>query len=171
MQHVPSALAPFAVILMFFGARAAHGAEPADIRPLESIQSQSELDRVVAALDAELFNAYNNCDLKTYGSLLSDDLEFYDDKDGLSTGKNNEVEAIRKYICGKVRRELVPGTLQAHHLKGYGALEMGTHRFTHPGHDDTEAVGEADFVILWQYKAGAWKASRIVSYDHHIAGK
>jgi hypothetical protein len=56
------------------------GAEPADIKSLESIQSQAELDKVVAALDAELFDAYNNCDLKTYGSLLTDDLEFYDDQ-------------------------------------------------------------------------------------------
>jgi len=26
--------------------------------------------------------------------------------------------------------------------KGYGAVEMGVHRFHHPGHEDTEGVGE-----------------------------
>ena len=149
----------------------ARGADITGIKPVEAIQSQLELNQVVAALDTELFNAYNSCDLKTYGSLLADDIEFYDDQNGLSTGRDTEVEAIRKFICGKARRELVPNTLQAHYLKGYGAVEMGTHHFTHPGHDDTEPVGEAEFIILWQYKAGAWKAARIVSYDHHLAGK
>jgi hypothetical protein len=148
---------------------AARGAEIADIKPLESIQSQPELNKVIAALDAELFDAYNSCDLKIYGSLLADDIEFYDDQNGLSTGKDTEIGAIRDYICGKARRELVPNSFQAYHMKGYGAVEMGTHRFTHPGHDDTEPVGEAEFIILWQYKGGAWKAARIVSYDHHLA--
>jgi hypothetical protein len=27
-------------------------------------------------------------------------------------------------------------------------------------------VGEAKFVQLWQYKDGAWKVSRVISYDH-----
>ena len=48
-------------------------------------------------------------------------------------------------------RELVPGTLQVYYMKGYGAVEMGVHRFHPPGHEDTEAVGEGKFIHLWQY--------------------
>ncbi len=49
--------------------------------------------------------------------------------------------------------------------------ESGVHRFHHPGHEDTEPVGEGKFIHLWQYKDSAWKITRVISYDHHAAGK
>lgn len=54
-------------------------------------------------------------------------------------------------------------------LKGYGAVEMGSHRFMHPWKQDHGEVGEAEFVQLWQYKDGTWKITRVISYDHHGA--
>ena len=127
------------------------------------------LFQTVAALDTELFDAYNRCDLQKLGSLVADDLEFYHDKTGLSVGKQKFLSDIQKYICGKVRRDLVPGTLEVYPIKDYGAVELGTHTFHHPGHDDTEGVGEAKFVTLWQYKGGEWKITRAISYDHVTA--
>jgi hypothetical protein len=59
-----------------------------------------------------------------------------------------------------VTREIVPGTLQVYRLEGYGVMEVGVHRFHHPGHDDTEPAGEGKFIHLWQYKDGAWKITR-----------
>jgi hypothetical protein len=56
-------------------------------------------------------------------------------------------------------------------MKGYGALEVGVHRFHHPGHEDSIGVGEGKFIHLWQYKDGAWKITRVISYDHHAAAK
>ncbi len=47
---------------------------------------QAELTRTVAALDTKLFDAYNHCDLKTLGEMVSDDLEFYHDQTGLMVG-------------------------------------------------------------------------------------
>jgi len=129
------------------------------------------LFQTVAALDTELFDAYNRCDLQKLGSLVADDLEFYHDKTGLSVGKQKFLSDIQKYICGKVRRDLVPGTLEVYPIKDYGAVELGTHTFHHPGHDDTEGVGEAKFVTLWQYKGGEWKITRAISYDHVAAPK
>lgn len=38
----------------------------------------------VKALDTQLFDAYNHCDLTTLGGMVSDDLEFYHDQTGLS---------------------------------------------------------------------------------------
>jgi len=61
--------------------------------------------------------------------------------------------------------------LQVYRLEGYGAMEVGVHRFHHPGHDDTEPVGEGKFIHLWQYKDGGWKITRIISYDHHAVAK
>ena len=141
------------------------------VPPLESIHSQAELDKAVATLDASLFDAYNRCDLEKFASFFVDDVEFYHDHDGVTLGKAGLTDAIKQNICGKVTRELVPGTLQAYPMKGYGALEMGVHRFHHPGHDDTEGVGEGKFIHLWQYKDGAWKITRVISYDHHSAAK
>jgi hypothetical protein len=56
-------------------------------------------------------------------------------------------------------------------MKGYGAVEMGVHRFHHPGHEETEGVGEGKSIHLWQCKDGAWKITRVISYDHHAAPK
>lgn len=138
---------------------------------LESIQSQAELDKAIVSLDSALFDAYNRCDLEKFSSFFADDVEFYHDQGGVTLGKQKLTESIKNNICGKVTRELVPGTLQVHHMKGYGAVEMGVHRFHHPGHEDTEGVGEASFIHLWQYKDGAWKITRVISYDHHGAAK
>ncbi|MFI5070487.1 MAG: hypothetical protein ACHP8A_06320, partial [Terriglobales bacterium] len=34
-----------------------------DVLPLDKITSQADLERTIKTLDAELFNAYNHCDL------------------------------------------------------------------------------------------------------------
>ena len=149
-------------------------AGPADaqaVPSLESIQSQAELDKAIASLDAALFDSYNRCDLEKFATFFADDVEFYHDQGGVTLGKEKLTESVKNNICGKVTRELVPGTLQVHPMKGYGAVEIGVHRFHHPGHEDTESVGEAKFIHLWKCKDGAWKITRVISYDHHAAAK
>ncbi len=145
-----------------------------EFTPFDKIQNQAELDRTITALDAAVFDAYNHCadatQLARFGSFFSDDVEFYHDQTGLAVGKDKLVESIRNNICGKTTRELVPGTLKAHHLNHYGALELATHRFHHPGHEDL-GVGEAETIMLWQFKDNAWKITRVISYDHHSAPK
>jgi ketosteroid isomerase-like protein len=127
---------------------------------------QDALTATIAALDTKLFDAYNHCDLKTLGDMVSDDLEFYHDQTGLAVGKAPFLAAIKQNICGKVERSLKPGSLEAHPLKTFGAVEIGEHWFHHPGHDDTEGVGMAKFVMIWQNKDGVWKLTRVISYDH-----
>lgn len=139
------------------------------VQSLDSMKSQEELTRAITMLDKELFDAYNTCNLDMLGTLVTDDLEFYHDKTGLAVGKQVFLDAIKNNICGKVTRELVPGTLEVYPLHGYGAVEIGVHRFHHPGTQDHGVVGEAKFITLWQYKDGAWKVSRVISYDHHGA--
>jgi ketosteroid isomerase-like protein len=142
-----------------------------NVPPLDKIQNQEELDRAVTALDAALFDAYNRCDLEKFASFIADDVEFYHDQGGVTFGRAALTDSVKKNICGRVTRELVPGSLKIYHMKGYGAVEVGDHRFHHPGHEDTEPVGEGKFIHLWQYKDGAWKITRVISYDHHAAGK
>jgi hypothetical protein len=141
-----------------------------DAQALENIKSQAELDKVVTSLDAALFDSYNRCDLDKFRTFFADDVEFYHDQGGVTLGKENLTESVKKNICGgDVRRELVPGTLKIYYMKGYGAVEIGVHRFYHP--KSNTPTGEGQFISLWQYKDGAWKITRAISFDHHSAAK
>jgi hypothetical protein len=169
MKSLVATRTVLAIFLLGFGAACANAqaAPPANvIPPLEKIQSQAELDKAITALDTALFDAYNTCDLAKFSSLLDDNVEFYHDQGGVTLGKEKLTQSIKDNICGgDVRRELVPGTLQIYHMKGYGAVEIGVHRFYHPKTNGT--VGEGRFITLWQCKDGAWKITRAISYDHH----
>ena len=135
----------------------------------QGLPSSDDLYKTIAGLDTALFDAYNNCHLEKLGSMVSEDLEFYHDQTGLAVGRRPFVDAIKANICGKVHRELVAGSLEVYPLKGYGAVEMGVHRFTHP--NDPTAHGEAKFVTLWQLKDGMWTVTRVISFDHHSIAK
>jgi len=130
------------------------------------LPASDPLYQTISGLDTTLFDAYNHCDLAKMGSMVADDLEFYHDQTGLSVGRQSLIDAVKNNICGKVQRQLV-GTLEVYPLKGYGAVEIGVHRFTHPG--DPNNVGDAKFVQLWQLKDGSWKLTRVISFDHNAA--
>ena len=134
---------------------------------LDKISSQAELDQAILELDRQLFDAYNHCDLKKFESLIAEDVEFFHDQGGVTLGRAALTESIKNNICGKVTRELLRSSFRAYPMKGYGAVEIGVHRFHHPGHEDTEAVGEGRFIQLWQFKDGAWRITRVISFDHH----
>ena len=133
----------------------------------QGLPASNPLYKTVADLDTEVFDAYNTCQLGKLASLVAEDLEFYHDKTGLAVGRQTFIDAIKNNICGKVHRELVPGTLEIYPMEGFGAVEIGIHRFTHPG--DPHNIGEAKFITLWQYKDGSWKMTRAISFDHHPA--
>jgi len=136
----------------------------------QSTPQPDALYRTIESLDKQLFDAYNHCDLATLGAMVADDLEFYHDKTGLSVGKAPFIAAIKENICGKVERTIVPGSMEVYPLQGYGAVEIGVHRFHHPTHPE-DGVGEAKFISLWQNKGGTWKVTRAISYDHGPAAK
>lgn len=138
-----------------------------DAQSRKSSAPPDELFRTIASLDGAVFDAYNRCDVEKFGTFFTDDLEFYHDQAGLTRSRQSAAQAVKNNICGKVRRELVPGTLEVYPLHGYGAVEIGVHRFYHPNVEQTEPVGEAKFIHLWQNKDGAWKITRVISYDHH----
>jgi hypothetical protein len=136
----------------------------------KSEPTDEELYRTIARLDAEVFDASYRCDLEKFGSFFAEDLEFYHDNGGLvSKSRASLVEATKNNLCHKVRRVLVPGTLAVYPLHGYGAVEVGIHRFEHPGREKEDGVGEGRFLHLWQFKDGKWQITRVVSYDHHPA--
>jgi hypothetical protein len=153
--------------------------------PASSQNEPSKLYETMKALDTQLFDAANRCDLGKLTTMVDENLEFYHDQAGLMLGRQTFLDAVQHNTCGVMVRELVPETLQVYPIKGYGAIETGVHRFHHPGHErefpaakqlgmtrflDPGAaewpVGEAKFLHIWQLKDGSWKLTRVVSYGH-----
>jgi hypothetical protein len=160
-------LCALALMVLLSGAFGRAGAQA--VQSLDSMKSQEELVKAITTLDTELFDAYNTCNLEKFGSLIAEDVEFYHDQGGVTLGRAALVESVKNNICGKVTRVLVPGSLEVYHMNHYGAVEIGVHRFLHPGTQGHDVVGEAKFIHLWQYKDGAWKITRVISYDHGLA--
>jgi len=131
-----------------------------------SVSAQPPIDvaSVGRELDAKLFEAYNSCNLAAFGALLDQNVEFYHDKGGLMVGRQAVVDAVQENICGKVRRELVAGSLTSYPMDNYGLVQFGEHRFCTVG--TSTCTGTGRFAHLWRQKEGAWQATRIISYDH-----
>lgn len=127
----------------------------------------ADLKTRLAALDKELFDAYNACDLKKFEALFdSTNIEFYHDKGGLMSSLPPILEATQKNVCGKVRRELV--SMDVYPVPGYGAIQTGLHKFHNRSSGKEETGPPAKFLHIWhEGKDGHWKLTRVVSYEHH----
>lgn len=119
----------------------------------------------IVSLDSIFFGYYNSCNmnLDKYAAFYSDSLEFYHDKSGLDTSKQNVVNRTRENICGKVTRELVPGSIEVYPIKDYGAVEMGLHRFHNHTEKEVTPPHASKFVLLWQHGIKGWKITRVIS--------
>lgn len=141
---------------------------PASSRGSQTPSASPELFKEISALDGVLFAAFNRRDLATLKSMFTEDLEFYHDRGGLTLYQQN-IDSFKKTFESSttVRRELVADTLEVYPIKGYGAVEIGVHRFysKEPGQEE-KLTATAKFVHVWQKKNGQWKISRVVSYDH-----
>ena len=122
----------------------------------------SELYETILAMDTAYFAAYNTCDMKTQAMILAEDLEFYHDKGGLSTSKEEILESIEKNICGKVTRELVEDSFEVHEIKGFGAIAMGLHKFYN--NQEPDAISKpSKFIGIWTQNNNKWQMTRIIS--------
>lgn len=125
----------------------------------------------IAAQDAMAFDHFNHCDepgrLDRHASHFSPDVEFYHDTGGVTWTREEMIENTGKYACGNFRRELVPGTLQVHPIKGFGAISQGTHRFCQIASGSCE--GLAEFTMVWKQQEDGWKITRVLSYGHRAA--
>jgi len=139
-------------------------------------QTNSELEKTILELDKKFWKVYNTCDAESFKDFLSEDLEFYHDKGGLTNGRNNLITSVKNNLCNsetpRVRREAIENTVSVYPLKNYGAILDGEHRFyiTEKGKDEVLAE-TAKFTHVWQYKNKEWRMSRVLSYDHQPAPK
>lgn len=107
----------------------------------------------------------NTCSvhLKEYGDFYAEDLEFYHDKSGVMTSKQDVIESTNKFVCGRVTRTLIPGSVEVYPIAHYGAIEIGYHTF-HNNQDPPEKPSHPGrFVLIWQRINDQWKISRVIS--------
>ncbi|WP_369979079.1 nuclear transport factor 2 family protein [Xanthomonas bundabergensis] len=128
-------------------------------------------EAAVRAAEARYWQAYNACDMHAMGELLTDDVEFYHDRTGLTASRPAVLQSLRDGPCADpamhLRREAVADSLQFHPLAGGFALLSGTHRFHVQRDGKPERLdGQAEFTTLWQAVDGQWRMRRIYSYAH-----
>jgi ketosteroid isomerase-like protein len=130
--------------------------------PSASRQLYDEIER----MDGVLFDAFNTQNLSKLKTLFTDDLEFYQDNEGLALYQQTMKDFKSMFEQkNKLRRELVKGSLEVYPIKNYGAIEIGLHKFCHIENGRNEC-GTFKFVHVWKNKGGEWKISRVISYDH-----
>jgi hypothetical protein len=122
------------------------------------------LTATIAALDTQVFDAYNGCDLEAFANFFSPSVEFYHDTGGATFNWRTVVANTRKYICNKVRREIIPASLKVFPIKDFGAIEEGEHRFCQTSTGACEGV--AKFVMIWRRTGTRWQITRVLSYGH-----
>ena len=127
------------------------------------VPEDPELYAAIVEMDSIFFDAYNNCNIEKQAAILADEIEFYHDQSGLSTSKQDILDATKRNICGKVTRELVEGSIEVYPLKDFGAVEIGLHKF-HNNQEPTDTPSkESKFIIIWKFSKGAWQISRVIS--------
>ena len=127
-----------------------------------------QLFNIIAHQDSVMFNAFNNRKLDVMKTLFTPDVEFYNDGKGV-TGYEATMAGFKGIFENKqaadLRRDLVKESLEVYPMPGYGAIEMGTHVFTHT-ENGQKIIGTMKFVHIWQLKDGQWKVARVVSVGH-----
>lgn len=120
----------------------------------------------IYTMDSLLFTAFNNRDVAAMGNIFDKDLEFYHDKTGL-TGYEANLHLLKQMATrdNAPTRELVKESMEVYPVPGYGAVQYASHRFCHFENEQLDC-GTFKFVHIWQKKEGAWKLTRIVSFDH-----
>lgn len=126
------------------------------------------LTMTIAALDAAVFDAFNRCDqpgqLQRHAGFFDKRVEFYHDTGGVTWNRRDMIANTARNVCGKFRRQLVPGSLKVYPIKDYGAIEQGVHTFCR-NHSGT-CEGMADVVIVWRQQGARWTITRVLSYGH-----
>lgn len=136
------------------------------------VDKNSELYKTILSNDSLLFDVgFNTCDIKQFEDLLSDNLKFYHDKDGISD-KTKFLTDLKNGICNnqsnrQVQRFLVKESTEIFPLYNngvlYGAVQNGEHNFS----EKRESQGGiAKFTNVWQLENNEWKLTTSFSFDH-----
>lgn len=160
-----------AALLACVAAPASH-AQTGETASTAQTQAATEL----AARDAALFDAaFERCNAAAVRTFLTDDFEFYDDREGMPADSGDSFAADVARGCASraagdnqdLRRTLVAGTLTTELLGDYGAMQTGRHNFSEVMADGSvELRGTALFLHLWRRTADGWLLAREISHAH-----
>jgi hypothetical protein len=141
------------------------------------VDQNSDLFNTLKAKDSILFKiGFNKCKIEKSAELMTDDLEFYHDKSGVTNSKAEFVKIMKNGICRKdnpqkIYRFLVEGSLEVFPMYNngilYGALQNGKHFFSPNAEMTYEKTDNyALFSHLWILEDDKWKLKRVISYNH-----
>lgn len=140
------------------------------------VDKNASLYKTILSKDSLLFNlGFNTCDISQFENLLSENFEFFHDKDSISY-KKQFLYNFRNGLCKspttyQSRRELIPESTEIYPLYKnkmlYGAIQTGKHRFYEKtlGKEENYA-SSAKFTHVWRLENGVWKLNIGLSYDH-----
>jgi CubicO group peptidase (beta-lactamase class C family) len=138
------------------------------------VGKNSDLYKTIISKDSLLFNVgFNTCDIGQFEILLSDNLKFYHDKDGISD-KTKFLFDLKNGLCKnpetrQVKRFLVKESTEIFPLYKngafYGAVHNGEHLFSERRESQP---GIAKFTNVWQLENGQWKLATSFSFDHQV---
>ncbi|MFV8346483.1 serine hydrolase [Flavobacterium sp. ZB4P13] len=136
------------------------------------VDKNSDLYKTILSKDSLLFNVgFNTCDISQFENLLSNNLKFYHDKDGVSD-KTKFLFDLKNGLCKspetrQVKRFLVKESTEIFPLYKngilYGAVHNGEHLFSEKRESQP---GIAKFTNVWQLENGKWKLASSFSFDH-----
>ncbi|MFI0431454.1 serine hydrolase [Mariniflexile sp. HMF6888] len=136
------------------------------------VDKNSELYKTILSKDSLLFDVgFNTCDVKQYENLLSENLKFYHDKDGISD-KTKFLYDLKNGLCKspetrQVKRFLVKESTEIFPLYRngvlYGAIQNGEHLFYESKESEP---GSAKFSNVWMLENGDWKLTTSLSFGH-----
>jgi len=148
------------ISLSFLSCQRQASRQMVEILPYSPVDQQLYND--IVAMDKVFFDAYNNCDLAKQAAIYADDIEFFHDKGGLSTSKQDILAATEKNICGKVTRTLIQGSVEVYPIANYGAVEIGFHKFFN-NQEPTAPSTPSKFIAIWKNEYGNWRLAKVVS--------
>ena len=120
----------------------------------------------ILAMDTRLFTAFNEQDLETFKEIFDPSLEFFHDTGGLADYAQSIENSRRLFDADTgLTRELLADTVEVHPIAGYGAIQVGKHRFCHPENGVMDC-GTFDFLHIWKKTGDKWTVTRVVSYGH-----
>ncbi|WP_144283577.1 serine hydrolase [Chryseobacterium echinoideorum] len=134
----------------------------------------ADLYKTILSKDSLLFDVgFNTCDIKHFEFLLSENLKFYHDKDGISD-KTKFLHDLKNGLCKnpetrQVQRFLIRESTEVFPLYKngilYGAIQNGEHLFSEKRE---KQAGIAKFTNVWQLENGEWKLNTSLSFDHLV---
>jgi hypothetical protein len=136
----------------------ADGGEPA----------RAQLKAEIVAADARLFGGLNKRDIVPLKEGFSPRLEFYHDRSGL-TGYAENIAIFEQNFRAqnRIRREVMPDTVEVFPAGPNHAMHIGQHRFCNkPSPQEPEGCSVYGFSMVWEREGGTWKLLRVLSYGH-----